>query len=187
MYNLIATNLYLFIMAVVLALVEIQIEGPDGWAKSLPTWRPGRRGLFVRLYERLLGGKEMTGYHLAMFAFIALVFHLPFFFGEALTLTAWLTTLSLFFLFVILWDFLWFVLNPHYPLKRFKKEHIWWHKKWLGRLPVDYLGGIVISALLAVASTGLSWWLANVALWAVFLLLTILFTFVVLDIDHRGK
>lgn len=40
--EIITTNLYIFIMATVLAILEIQIEGKHGWAKNLPTWRPSK-------------------------------------------------------------------------------------------------------------------------------------------------
>jgi len=38
--DVITTNIYIFVMATVLALLEIQIEGANGWARNLPTWRP---------------------------------------------------------------------------------------------------------------------------------------------------
>jgi hypothetical protein len=33
--TLIITNVYIFVMALVLAVLEIQIEGKNGWAKDL--------------------------------------------------------------------------------------------------------------------------------------------------------
>ena len=53
---------FLFVYALLFALVEIEIEGPYGWAERLPTWfrvtTPAARfyGLFMR-------GKPLTGYH----------------------------------------------------------------------------------------------------------------------------
>jgi hypothetical protein len=41
-------------------------------------------------------------------------------------------------LFWVIEDFLWFALNPHYGLRKFRREHIWWHKRWLLGVPVDY-------------------------------------------------
>jgi hypothetical protein len=35
-------------------------------------------------------------------------------------------------------DFLWFVFNPHYGIKKFRKGQIWWHTNWLGPMPVLY-------------------------------------------------
>jgi len=36
---------YFYIIAIFLAILEIQIEGKHGWAEKLPTWRP-RPGSF---------------------------------------------------------------------------------------------------------------------------------------------
>lgn len=189
--GLVSTNVYIFLMAMVLALLEIQIEGRHGWAENLPTWRPPAHHWLARLYAKLLAGKVVTGYHLAMFAFVFLVFHLPYVFGLPLTLERELKTVSFYFMFVVLWDFLWFVLNPHYPLKRFKREHIWWHKRWLGVAPIDYYGGLALSLLVFLplltttsALEILDWWLSNVAWFAGETFLVVIFTLCVLDIDH---
>jgi len=34
-------SIYLFVVALVLAFLEVQIEGKHGWASKLPTWKPG--------------------------------------------------------------------------------------------------------------------------------------------------
>ncbi|MBI5622043.1 hypothetical protein HY933_04250 [Candidatus Falkowbacteria bacterium] len=191
---IIIPNIYIFILAVVLAILEIQVEGPHGWAKNLPTWRPLSTKWYVRLYQRLMSGKEFTGYHLTMFIFVLLIFHLPYVFGLELTLTHWLQTMSLYFMFVVLWDFLWFVLNPYYPLKKFKREHIWWHQKWLWLAPVDYYAGLLISLAVLLpwsvshADPGLLyWWAAQVGLFAVGVAVLVVFTLVVLRIDKWKK
>lgn len=61
--EILPVNIYLFITATVLAILEIQIEGKHGWAKNLPAWRPKGRNPAVRFYSRMMSGKEMTGYH----------------------------------------------------------------------------------------------------------------------------
>jgi hypothetical protein len=65
-----------------------------------------------------------------------------------------LEALACFFLLSVCWDWWWFVLNPHFGLKRFRRGEIWWHAKWIGnRVPVDYVFGIgLVIALCAVAS-----------------------------------
>jgi hypothetical protein len=41
--------------------------------------------------------------------------------------------------FFIVEDFLWFVLNPAYGIRRFRKQHIWWHSPtWWWIMPRDY-------------------------------------------------
>jgi hypothetical protein len=61
--TLIITNVYIFVMALVLAVLEIQIEGRNGWAKDLPTWRPSPDTWYAQLYARLMFKKRLTGYH----------------------------------------------------------------------------------------------------------------------------
>ena len=191
--NLIITNLYLFVMATVLALLEIQIEGKNGWAKNLPTWRPDKDHPLAKIYAKLMSGKELTGYHSAMFAFVILIFHLPYFFGLTFTLEHWLRTLSLFFIFIALWDFLWFVFNPYHPLSSFAKNNPN-HQAFLLGMPVDYYFAIGFSLVLAGAGQyffgfgGLiSWWLENFGLFIIETVAAILFSLYVLDIDNWQK
>ncbi len=181
--SLIFTNIYLFLMAAVLALLEIQIEGAHGWAKNLPTWRPSSNNLAVKIFSKIMSGKETTGYHLAMFTFVLLIFHLPYVFGLTITLEHWLKTLSLLFMFAVVWDFLWFVLNPHHPLKFFQKEHIIIHKKWIWRIPIDYPLGILASLLVILPIGEFNFWIFNITLFTLQTILVILFTLYILKID----
>lgn len=189
--DIVVTNVYIFIMAVVLAILEIQIEGQHGWAKNLPTWRPHSSNVYAKLYSKFMSGKELTGYHASMFTFVILIFHLPYVFGLSITLEHWIKTLSLLFIFMVLWDFLWFVLNPHYPLKRFKKEHLSFHHlKWFLGIPTDYYGGILISLLVLVPVAVIQnlnylygWWGISMVIFAVQTLFVIVFSLYVLDID----
>ena len=128
---------YLFVLAFFLALLEVQIEGRHGWAKKLPTWRPHAGKWYARLYAKIMGGKELTGYHAAIFGFVLALLHFPFFSGAQWSWEGELWVLSLFFLFDIVWDFLWFIVNPHYGLNRFEASYVVWHKKWIGPLPLD--------------------------------------------------
>ena len=63
---------FIVLVAALLALLEIQIEGREGWAKNLPTWR--LRGTWL---NRLLGRQEFTGYHLHLNLLMLALFHLP--------------------------------------------------------------------------------------------------------------
>lgn len=180
---LIFTNLYIFILATVLAILEIQIEGANGWAKNLPTWRPHQGHPIAKIYAKMMSGKELTGYHSAMFGFVLLIFHLPFALGLPLTMNSELKILSLFFIFIALWDFLWFVLNPYHPLKNFVKANPN-HKQFLLGMPVDYYYALAVSLVLAIFGGMTSWWLENMALFIVETILTILFTLYILGIDN---
>jgi hypothetical protein len=146
-------SIYLFASALVLAFLEVQIEGKHGWASKLPTWRPGRTW-YDRLFRVFTSGKELTGYHLGVFGFAALFLHYPFFTGTEWSLQQEAWTVSIFLLFSAVWDYLWIIINPHYGVwKRQPKKDVWWHKKWIGPFPIDYYLGVFFS--LAVLAP---WW-----------------------------
>lgn len=142
---------YLFVLATILALLEIQIEGKDGWAKNLPCWRPKDKDSFaVRAYMFFMSGRELTGYHIAMFTLVLLVLHLPFFAGVKWDGQKELWTVSVYFLISVTWDFLWHVWNPHYGIRNstpqtLLNDYIWW-----GPIPKDYFVGIAVSVGLAL-------------------------------------
>jgi hypothetical protein len=141
----------LCVLALALALVEIEIEGPYGWAEKLPT--PYRvSGPLARLFGVVLGGKPLTGYNLLMFASTLLAFHLPFAFGAPWTAARELALLAAWVSWSALWDFLWFLLNPAYGWRRFRRGNVWWHSRWLWRLPLDYWVAVVVSLALALAA-----------------------------------
>jgi hypothetical protein len=77
----------LIVWCLIVARLEVEIEGKDGWAKNLPTWKykldkegklwykplgvqeyqeptcsPWLQKFYVT-YIRVLGGREFTGYH----------------------------------------------------------------------------------------------------------------------------
>ncbi len=126
---------YLVATAYAFARLEIEIEGPHGWAEKLPTWR-----IRNRWTNLLYGGRPLTGYHLWVQLFILLLVHLPF----AIAVWQWswameLRVMSFLILFFIVEDFLWFLINPAFGIRRFRREHIWWHAPtWWWIMPRDY-------------------------------------------------
>lgn len=132
-------GVYYFAIALVLALLEIQIEGPYGWAARLPTWRWDTPAV-----RRWLG-KPVTGYHVLLNLFILLLLHLPVV-VTGMSLARETEILSLYFLLCVSWDFLWFACNPHFGLRRFRPEHVWWFRGWWMGVPRAYFGGIALSA-----------------------------------------
>lgn len=129
-----ALLLWVALLGAVFANVEIQIEGGAGWAANLPTWRIEHSWLNL-----FWGDKPITGYHVWVFAFMALVFHLPMF---ATGLASWRLEARLVGAVMVFWiveDFLWFVLNPAFGVGRFAAEFVPWHRHWLLGVPVDYL------------------------------------------------
>jgi len=132
------------VLAYFFAQVEIHIEGEGGWAANLPTWRIEEHWLLTLFW----GGRPMTGYHAWVFSFICLFFHFPLAFMAQWSWELEARVLASAMIFWILEDFLWFVLNPAYGLKRFRRGNIAWHKRWLWGAPIDYWLFSAISAAL---------------------------------------
>ena len=119
--------------AVSLALMEIQIEGPHGWAAKLPT-----RKYFHPLFRFIPGGnKPVTFYHIFLWTSVFLLPHTAFLISPW-TLKSETLLLSFILITLRLEDFFWFVLNPHFRLKKFKPAFVPWHRSWLGPFPVQY-------------------------------------------------
>jgi len=139
---------YLFAISLVLALLEIQIEGANGWASALPTWRFQPKWLL-----RLTSGKAITGYHVWLNSLLLLWLHLPFWFVP----WSWASEFMIagtYFLMSVQWDFLWFVLNPHFGIGRFSAAHVSWFRAWFLGIPVDYYTGLAVSLLCWLAAAG---------------------------------
>ena len=133
---------FMIFMAVILALWEIQIEGKDGWAAKTASWRIEKGWVL-----KFTGGRPLTGYHIFMTLFMLAIIHLPLFF------TSWSWQMEFLLIgfymgMVLLEDFLWFALNPHYGIKNFRKGKIWWHKTWWGPVPSMYWFMLVAVILL---------------------------------------
>jgi len=124
--------LFVLISAFIIAKLEIQIEGKDGGAKNLPTWRI--KNNWTRL---ILGNHPFTGYHFWAFLALFTFLHLPFFIGISWNLKLEITILTMLLLITLAEDFLWFILNPNYGIKRFNSRHVSWHR-WIGPVPMPY-------------------------------------------------
>ncbi len=144
--------LLVFWTSFVFAKVEIAIEGPSGWAEKLPTWRLPKKHW---VSKRLFGGRQATGYHVWIQIFIFSFLHIIYLFTD-FNLKFEVMLLSFFVLFWSFEDFLWFVLNPVFGIKNFKKEKIWWHKDhWWLIAPLEYFVFIPIGIILYLISVGL--------------------------------
>lgn len=136
---------YVFMLALTLAYLEVQIEGSNGWASALPTWRTQDPR-----WTWLAGGRPITGYHVALNLLLLMFFHWPFVL-KRWTLRAEFIVLQAFVLLAVVWDYLWFVLNPAYGPARFFARDVWWYKSWAGWVPVEYWLGLLIAALFGCA------------------------------------
>ena len=133
--------LFLIWLAYVHAKWEIQIEGKAGWARELPCWR---LNVFFR---KLLGGKALTGYHTWMMLLFFSFFHGIFIFLDW-NIRIECLTIGFFLWYFVVEDFLWFIFNKHYGIRRFFDKRISWHKRWIGPLPLTYWIGIILGSIL---------------------------------------
>jgi len=138
---------WLAVLAFFFAKVEIHIEGRNGWAANLPTWRIEKHWLL----DVFWGGRPMTGYHAWLFPFLFLVAHWGFFITGVWSVRLEVRALASGATFLMLEDFLWFVCNPHFGFRSFRKGRVPWHPRWFCGMPVEHWifgvgGGAVIAA-----------------------------------------
>lgn len=148
LWNLLGLMGGLIALGFLFAKVEIQIEGGQGWAAGLPTWRLERHVLLNIFW----GGRPLTGYHVWIFSFMAGVFHLPLLLTGTASWMLEIRILGSLMVFWILEDFFWFVFNPAYGLRRFRREQIPWHKHWIGPVPTDYASFMLVGGSLLLYS-----------------------------------
>jgi hypothetical protein len=167
MLDWIVLGLLFLVVASYLAIFEVEIEGPNGWATGLPTPQL-KKGPISSRYYRAMGGKPLTGYHLLFFPFVLVFYGLLYhcwwteIHGQPWQGHAWWPLFSQMATLCASWDFLWFVINPYFGLARFKKEFVWWHAQdwWVfGLFPSAYLwanaGAFIIISLGAFFSKDL--------------------------------
>jgi len=135
-------GLFLFLICFLLANLEVQIEGQNGWAANLPTWR-----IMDPRLTWLFGGRPVTGYHVFLNLLLLTFFHLPMVFTH-FTWRKEVALLSGFGMIAVCWDFLWFVINPHFGLAKYSAEFIWWFKHWRLGFPIDYYWGLLASFII---------------------------------------
>ncbi|KAB8040244.1 hypothetical protein [Janthinobacterium aquaticum] len=138
------TLAWVALLGLFFAQVEIQIEGPAGWAANLPTWRIEHHWLL----DIFWGGRPMTGYHAWVFPFIALFFHFPMLFMAQWSARLECRAVGCIMLFWIIEDYLWFVFNSAYGVARFNPADVAWHKHWLWFAPTDYWVSLLLAGVL---------------------------------------
>lgn len=144
-------SLFLFVFALVYALIEIEIEGPDGWAKNLPT--PQNFCFHLSLY------------HVYMILLACIVICGFVYFRDTKECLEDNTrsteyrvrsvvsrVLFMLVAFFLLQDFLWFVMNPSYTVCKYSAQHISWHSPWYFGLPWFNFVGFGLLALAVLIS-----------------------------------
>ena len=140
----------IIILALFIAKMEGNVEGPYPWAKKLPTKRYKNR-----VTNLLFDGKEITGYHIWLFSTLFLFFHYHFLLGYPWSLKNELMVLAAFIFFATIEDFLAIILNPYFGLQKFSRKYVVWHKHWVSYIPLSYIQGLILSALLFFISFSL--------------------------------
>lgn len=127
--------LFLLWISFCAAKFEISIEGANGWAKNLPTWRLPPSSWVSKVF---FSDKPATGYHIWLEITAISVIHSVYIF-VAPSWNIELRILAFFLFFCVVEDFLWFALNPAFGIKNFRADKIWWHQKhWWIFAPRDY-------------------------------------------------
>jgi hypothetical protein len=135
---------FIFSISVLLALLEIQIEGVDGWAKNLPTWK------IRNPFQKIFNWEYLSGYHLYLWTLLLVILQSPFFMGLKFSLPNEILVIEILFLTLMCEDFLWFVLNPKWGIKRFFKEDIPWHSDKFLFFPKNYWAALILLILLEI-------------------------------------
>ncbi len=144
--------IFWFSLSLLFALMEVELEGKYGWSEKSQTWYRVK-GHYPKIISFLLGGKPLNGYHIFMFPIVLLISHAHFFMGVEWTLVNELIALAIYFAWAPLWDYLWFVLNPHYGIKNFDKNKVWWFSKshWIFNIvALEQISQWVLSIVLVV-------------------------------------
>jgi hypothetical protein len=143
---------FALLIALVMALLEVQIEGKLGWAAGLPTWRKVLPISFFGMFG--YAGKPLTGYHLYFWLLLFMLPHFVFLFTEW-TPKKELYLLSFYIFFTTFEGIMWFLVNPAYGWKNFTpKLAKWYHKEpWFLGIPLEYYPRFAVAGVL--------YWLAN--------------------------
>lgn len=143
---------FVIVAGFLFAKLEIAIEGAHGWAEKLPTWHLPKTHWASRVF---FGGRPATGYHVWANLFILFLAHIPYLFVPV-TVSTEFGILAALILMMTVEDFLWFVLNPAFGVKNFRKEKIWWHADaWWGIMPRGYVTGVFLASVLYYFSLAL--------------------------------
>lgn len=117
--------IFVLVYAALFAMLEIEIEGPHGWAARLPT-------------VPVVG--KFTGYHCVMNVMVVITL----LYALLPRLGAWATLF-----FVVGWflieDFVWFVLNPGFGICNYTRDKVKWHgSHWPFGIPLHNFIGLAV-------------------------------------------
>lgn len=187
---IIVSSIYWFLVALSIALFEIELEGKYGWAEKSATW--SKRPNFPKLLRLFSGARVLTGYHVFLNIFLFLFMHATFFLAGSFSIAAEMNLLAIYLTWTLFWDFLWFIMNPYYGWKVFSPKTVWWfgEEPWLfNKLPVKYFVQIgiafVFSAIAVLLTNNGNYLFGQIVMTITFVLLTVLTHFFLRPIFHR--
>lgn len=136
--NILLIFLWIVLGFAVMAFLERTIEGPNGWGKK--TY--GKRFKITKKFS-------ITEYHLWFWIFLTILISLPLIVG-GFSWKLFGVLLSALAIGCVIEDFLYFIVNPYFGLKKFNPKNVKWHY-WIKigkiNIPVSYIGGILIAVL----------------------------------------
>lgn len=150
---MVISAIYWFLVALTLALTEIEVEGKFGWAEKTATW--SRKVSAPKGFRLFSGSRTLTGYHLFLNAFLLILIHSPLIFFNTFSWDLEFQLIAIYLVWALFWDFLWFILNPYYGWAKFSPKAVWWfgEEPWIfKKLPIKYFVQIGISFILILAS-----------------------------------
>lgn len=142
-------TILLLLSALLYSLIEIEIEGKNGWGKQLPTANIGK------------SKKSLTMYHVYMGLFIITILSIVFLVNKPFNIKNLLYMISMSLWFFILEDMYWFMFNPNYKFQdAFTAK---WHSK-VGTIPIIYLVLPIISIICGLLSYKKSYGLSMIVI-----------------------
>jgi len=128
--NWLMNSNYVIAYATLWAAMEVEIEGPEGgWAKNLPT---------SKFYNT-----HFTWYHIIMNTIVLLTLFRSFykntFISKIFYTTSWF----------LVEDYLWFMINPGFGIKKYTQKDIWWHGKQLWLFGQPFHNYLSLSIMIA--------------------------------------
>lgn len=136
--------IFAIVISAIFALLEIQIEGKNGWASKLPTWKINNP------FKKFINWPYLTGYHLFLNLLFFSILQLPFILGFPFNFKNEILIFELFFLIMMIEDFFWFVFNPAWGIKKFFTKEVPWHSGKILFLPSNYWVGFIFFLILEV-------------------------------------
>lgn len=132
--NYITNFIFILLISTLYTLIEIEIEGQNGWMENIPTCN------IVKV-----GSKMMTLYHIYMLILFSII--IIFQNQMTFTLNSFLYSTSNVLLVIFLEDTLWFIYNPYFTISKYTKKDIWWHSNqpWIFGLPSDIYKIIILN------------------------------------------